>query len=79
MIHIPVADQGNCTGVATTADWLKPPDTLTAYDLQSLTSESGSPTSIVFTESGLEMSSARRSLRDKARGELSGFEREYPW
>jgi hypothetical protein len=79
MIYSSVLTKGDSTGVATTADWLKPPEKLMAYDLQCLSIESGGPTSIVFTGTDLEMHPTRRSLRDKAREEMSGFEREYPW
>jgi len=63
------------TAVATTEDWLKATENmkLTAYDPQ----QRSSPISMVFTD--LEMRPARRSLRDKAREEMSDFEREYPW
>lgn len=67
------------TGVATTKDWLRATEDmkLTAYDPQCVLLQRSSPISIVFTD--LEMRPARRSLGDKAREEMSDFEREYPW
>lgn len=69
----------NC--VAMTGDWIGGTEgqRLTSYDLRSLSTEPNNSISMVFTQARLELRSANRSLRDKAREEMSDFEREYPW
>lgn len=68
------------TGTATTKDWLNATEgmKLTAYDPQSIPRAAIS-ISMVLTSADVEMKPARRSLRDKAREEMSGFDRNYPW
>ena len=74
------------TGLATTNDWLKATEAagtkLTAFYPSCIMWELTTSHSTGFNNSDnpiLEMRPARRSLGDKARKEMSDFEREYPW
>ena len=73
------------TGVATSKDWIKATEaagmTLTAYDPSSMLQRNAVYTITISTgaESGQENRSGRRSLHNKARKEMSEFERTYPW
>lgn len=62
--------------VVTTRDWEQ------ALDSQKMhvcaPSLESSETRTAFTDTG-ELHSTRRSLREKARGGMSEFERQYPW
>lgn len=61
------------TAVATMKDWVKDDMALTAYDPQC----NGGP--LVFSALDLDMHTGRRSLREKVQGQMSEFDREYPW
>ena len=75
------------TGVATTKDWLRASESqgmkLTAFDPASLSLQRSSSYSTVISTSGQETRSevrlTRRSLRSKAREEMSDFDRNYSW
>jgi hypothetical protein len=71
----------NVNQVATTEDWIggTADKKLTSYDLQYISAQPSNPISLVLTQTHLELRPAHRSLREKARGEMSDFEREYPW
>ena len=61
--------------VVTTKDWEQ------ALDSQKMSVQSpslSSETCTVFTDTE-ELHTSRRSLLEKARGEMSEFERRYPW
>lgn len=67
--------------VATTEDWIggTADKKLTSYDLRYISLDPGSSISVVLTQTDLELRPAHRSLKEKARGEMSDFERQYPW
>ena len=74
------------TGMATTKDWLKATKAagmkLTGFDPSSIMLDPtiSHSTGVNSGDNPLhEMRPTRRSLRDKAREEMSDFEREYPW
>lgn len=74
------------TGMATTKDWLNAKEaggmTLTTYDPACVMSQPSvsHSTEVHVAEVPLhEMRPARRSLSDKAREEMSDFDRKYPW
>lgn len=75
------------TGVATTKDWLRASEAqgmkLTAFDPAHLSLQPSNSYSTVIFKSGQEtrseVRSARRSLRSKAREEMSDFDRNYSW
>jgi hypothetical protein len=71
------------TGVATTADWIRATEgmRLTAYDPSLLSQQRSTSfcTLIRVSDAEVEMHPARRSLGEKAREEMSEFERTYPW
>jgi len=63
--------------VVTTKDWEQ------ALDSQKMSvcapSLESSETRTAFTDTECELHVTHRSLREKARGEMSEFERQYPW
>lgn len=63
--------------VVTTKDWEQ------ALDSQQMRvcapSLESSETRTVFTDTEIGLHNTRRSLREKARGGMSEFERQYPW
>jgi hypothetical protein len=67
--------------VATTEDWIggTADKKLTSYDLQCISAHPANSISVVMTQTDLELRPAHRSLKEKARGEMSDFERRYPW
>ena len=67
--------------VATTEDWIGGTEgkKLTSYDPQYMSPQSENSISVVFVQADLELRPANRTLREKARGEMSDFEREYSW
>jgi hypothetical protein len=74
------------TGIATTKDWLKATEAagmkLSAFNPSFIMLELSTSHSTGFNNGDnpiLEMRTARRSLREKAREGMSDFEREYPW
>jgi hypothetical protein len=74
------------TGVATSKDWIKAAEadgmSFTAYDPSAMLRRNATYTITISTgggESSQENHSGRRSLRSKARKEMSEFERTYPW
>ena len=73
-----IYSSGTGTGMATTEDWLEVTKdmTLTAYDPQCI---SPGQNNAAFIETNLDMRTGRRSLREKARGKMSEFDRQYPW
>jgi len=64
--------------VSTTEDWIEG-RTLTSYDLKSISGSPNNTTALIVTQADFDLQSANRPLREKARGEMSAFEREYPW
>jgi hypothetical protein len=76
---------GTC--VATTKDWLRASEgqgmKLTAFDPACLSLQESISYSTVISTSGQEARAevrlARRSLRSKAREEMSDFDRNYSW
>jgi hypothetical protein len=67
--------------VSTTEDWIGTGEDskLVSYDLRSISDDTSTSTSLVFTQADFEFHSAHRTLAEKARGQMSDFEREYPW